>query len=222
MKPLKMSLMIVALTLALSAGPAFAQATPPPQNPPAQPPATQNPPAQPPAANQPAKPTEAQPPKPFPEGAKVGFIDLQVIASNSVEGKAATAKIQEFQKKRTAEIAEKTKAAEALRTKVQQGGTVLSEQARAQSEKELQKMQRELQAMQEDAQQELQDMTQKLQQEFQERLNPIIEQVATEKGLHTVFSVRDSGIIWAYSGIDISQEVIKRFDAAKTAPPVKK
>ena len=222
MKLLKMSLMIVALTAVLSVGPAFAQATPPPQNPPAQPPATQNPPAQPPAANQPAKPAEAQPPKPFPEGAKVGFIDLQVIASNSVEGKAATAKIQEFQKKRTAEIAEKNKAAQALQQKLQQGGTVLSEQARAQTEKDLQKMQRELQAMQEDAQQELQDMTNKLQQEFQERLNPIIEQVATEKGLHTVFSVRDSGLIWAYSGIDISQEVIKRFDAAKAAPPAKK
>lgn len=229
MKALKMSLMIVALSTALTVGPAFAQATPPPQNPPAQtppatqqPPATQKPPAQPPAATQPATPPTAQPPKPFPEGAKVGFIDLQVIASGSAEGKAATAKIQEFQKKKTAEIAEKNKAAEALKTKLQQGGTVLSEQARAQSEKDLQKLQRELQAMQEDAQQELQDMTNRLQQEFQERLNPIIEQVATEKGLHTVFSVRDSGIIWAYSGIDISQEVIKRFDSAPKTPPAKK
>ena len=99
---------------------------------------------------------------------------------------------------------------------------MLSEQARAHSEKELQKLQRELQAMQEDAQQELQDMTNKLQQEFQERLNPVIEQVATEKGLHTVFSVRDSGIIWAYSGIDISQEVIKRFDSTPKTAPTKK
>lgn len=223
MKALKMSLLIVALTTALTVGPAFAQATPPPQNPPAQtPPATQNPPAQPPAATQPATPPQAQPPKPFPEGAKVGFIDLQVIASNSAEGKAATGKIQEYQKKKNAEIAEKTKAVQALQTKLQQGGTVLSDAARAQTEKEMQKAQRELAAMQEDAQQELQDMTQKLQQEFQERLNPIIEQVATEKGLHTVFSVRDSGIIWAYSGIDISQEIIKRFDAAARTAPVKK
>ena len=45
------------------------------------------------------------------------------------------------------------------------------------------------------------------------------EQVATEKGLHVVFSVRDSGIVWADSGVDLSAEVIKRFDAApKTAP----
>jgi len=54
---------------------------------------------------------------------------------------------------------------------------------------------------------ELMDNAKFGQTQFQERLNPIIEQVATEKGLHVVFSVRDGGIIWAYSGIDISAEV---------------
>ncbi len=68
---------------------------------------------------------------------------------------------------------------------------MLSESARAQSEKELQKLQRELQALQEDAQQERQELTAQLQGEFQEKLNPIIEQVATEKNLQVVFSVRD-------------------------------
>lgn len=228
MKVVKTTVLVAALTLALGAGPAFAQAAPPPQTPPAQtpppqqppaqqPPATQPPATQPPAAQQP--PAQAQPPKPFPEGAKIGFIDLQVIASNSAEGKAATAKLDEYRKKKNAEIGEKTKQAQAIQTKLQQGGTVLSEQARSQAEKDLQKLQRELQALQEDANAELQEMTAKLQADFQERLNPIIEQVASEKNLHVVFSVRDSGIVWAYSGIDLSAEVIKRFDAAaKTAP----
>lgn len=214
MKVLKMTVMIAALTVALSAGPVFAQ-TPPPTPP-------QNPPAQPPAATQPATPPEAQPPKPFPEGAKIAFVDLQNIASNSAEGKAATAKIQDLNKQKSNEIQAKTKEAQAIQAKLQQGGTVLSEQARGQAEKDLQRLQRELQAMQEDAQQELQEMTQKLQEEFQTRLNPIIEQVAQEKGLHVVFSVRDSGIIWADGGIDISAEVIKRFDAAAKTAPAKK
>ena len=223
MRVLKTTTVAAALMMALAVSPAFAQATPPPQNPPAQPPPTQPPATQPPATQQPPAeqkpaPPQPQPPKPFPEGAKVGFVDLQVIAQNSQEGKAATAKLDEYRKKKNGEIAEKNKQAQALQAKLQQGGNVLNEQARGQAEKDLQKLQRELQALQEDANQELQEMTAQLQSQFQERLNPIIEQVATEKGLHVVFSVRDSGIIWAYSGIDISAEVIKRFDAAKTAP----
>src|SRR5688572_14507770 len=81
----------------LAAASAFAQATPPPTQPPttAQPPATQQPPTTPPAtAEKPATP--AVPPKPFPEGAKIAYINVQIIASNSIEGKAASAKIQEW------------------------------------------------------------------------------------------------------------------------------
>ena len=210
----------------LFGAPAYAQ-TPPPQTPPATPPAAQTPATQTPATQTPAAPAgqkpapPAQPPKPFPEGAKIAYVDIQMIASNSAEGKAASAKIQEWEKKKTAELAEKNKQAQALQTKLQQGGNVLSESARAQSEKDLQKLQRELTALQEDAQQERQEMTQQLQGEFQEKLNPIIEQVATEKNLQVVFSVRDSGIVWAYSGIDLSAEIIKRFDAASKAAPKK-
>lgn len=221
--------MISMVVIGMLAAPALAQGTPPPQTPPAQPPAaqppagTQTPAAQtPPAGQKPAAPApQAQPPKPFPEGAKIAYVDIQMIASNSLEGKAATAKIQEWEKKITAQLTEKNKAAQAIQTKLQQGGSVLSDAARAQNEKDLQKLQRELQGMQEDAQQERTEMTNQLQAEFQEKLNPIIEQVATEKNLQVVFSVRDSGIVWAYSGVDISAEVIKRFDAASKAAPKK-
>jgi outer membrane protein len=220
------------ITLAVSgvfvATTAFAQATPPPTGqppatPPAgqtQPPATQQPPATPPAAAQP--PAAQQPPKPFPEGSKIAYINVQLIANQSAEGKAATARIQEFNKKKVAELQNKNKQAQDLQTKLQQGGSVLNETARAQTERDLQKLQRELQGMQEDAQQEQQQMTDKLQAEFQEKLNPIIDQVATEKGLHVVFDAMGAGMVWANTGLDITAEVIKRFDAAMAKPAAPK
>ena len=221
MSVVKMTVTSAALATVLSVGPAFAQAAP--QSPPPQPPpAAQTPPAgQKPAppATQPTPPPQAQPPKPFPEGAKVAFVDLQVIASNSVEGKAATAKIQELNKRKTAEIGEKTKQAQALQTKLQQGGSVMSEQARAQSEKELQKLQRELTAMQEDAEQEGTELQNSLQLEFQGRIAPIIEQLAMEKELHAVLGVE--AVVWGTSAIDITAEVIKRLDSAPKPAPKK-
>ena len=119
---------IAAVALALTAGPALAQtpgtAKPAPDTQKPAPPATQKP-------AEPAPARRSRPaPKPFPEGAKIGYIDLQFIASNSTEGKAATGKIQEYAKKKTAELEGKQKALEALRTKLLQGGTVLSDSAR--------------------------------------------------------------------------------------------
>ena len=216
----------LAVVATMAAAPVFAQATPPPtgQPPAGQPPATQQPPATPPAATQPpaTQPAPQQPPKPFPEGAKIAYINVQLVANQSSEGKAATAKIQEFNKKKVAEIQAKNKQAQDLQTKLQQGGSVLSDSARAQTEKELQKLQRELQGMQEDAQQEQEDMTQKLQAEFQNKLNPIIDQVANEKGLHAVFDAMGAGMVWANTGLDITPEVIKRFDAAMAKPAAPK
>ena len=212
MRPLQKMFAIAALALALTAGPALAQ-TPPSSAKPAgetqkpAPPATQKPADAAPAA-------QAAAPKPFPEGAKIAYIDLQYIASNSSEGKAATSKIQEFTKKKTAELEGKQKALEAARNKLLQGGTVLSENARGQMEKEIDKMARELQYAQQEAQSEQQSLTADLQNDFQTRLNPIIDQVANEKGLHYVLSIADSGVVWVNTGLNISAEVMKRLDAA--------
>ena len=206
-------MMFAIAVVALAAGSAWAQAPTTPA-----PPATQKPAEQPPAATPPA----AAAPRPFPEGAKVAYIDLQYIASNSAEGKAATARIQEYAKKKTAELEGKQKALEASRQKLLQGGTVLSDSARSQMEKEIEKMARELQYAQQEAQSEQQSLTQELQNEFQTRLNPIIDQVANEKGLHLVLSIADSGAVWVNTGLNISAEVMKRLDAAKPAAAPKK
>lgn len=226
MSALKMFVVIVAISAVLATSAAWAQtppAQPPAQNPPAaqQPPAQNPPAAQPPAVQPPA--VQPQPPKPFPEGAKVAYVNINIIAGGSVEGKVATSKIQEYVKKKSAEIQEKQKALQALQTKLQQGLSVMSDQARGQLEKDITKQTRELQSAQEDAQQEQQQLTQDLQNEFQQKLYPIIDQIGKEKGLHIVFSVADSGAIWVNLdlGLDLSAEVIKRFDVVAKTPAKK-
>src|SRR5689334_7604665 len=149
MRPLKTMIEIAAFGVALAAAPAWAQAQAP-----AQPAPTAE---QKPGASVPQ--TASAAPQPFPGGAKIAYIDLQYIASNSAEGKAATSKIQEYAKKKTAELAEKNKQLEALRNKLLQGGTVLSDSARSQMEKDIDKMNRELQFAQTDAQAEQTQLT---------------------------------------------------------------
>jgi len=206
------------LTVMLGAAPAMAigpsavegqQPAPAPAQQPAAPAPAQQPPAQPAA--------QPQPPRPFPEGAKLAYINLPVVAQNSTEGKAATARIEELQKKKQAELQDKNKALQASQQKLSSGGTVLNDSARAQLEKEIERQQREIQFAQQNAQAEVQDLTQELQEEFRKKLVPIIEQIGKERGLHAIFSAADAGMIWADPGLDLTQEVIKRLDAGKPA-----
>ena len=221
MRVLKTMIVTTAITvLAGTAG--YAQGTAPPQRQkPSPAPTTAQPPATPPTTA-PAAPAPApRPPAPFPEGSKFAFIDIQAIASNSTEGKAATAKLDELRKKKNSELLAKNNALKAMQDKLQAGGTVLNDSARAQLEKDIEKTQRDLQFAQQDAQTEVQDMTNQLQGDFQDKLNPIIEQLRVDKGLLMIFSIRDSGVVAADPGLDLSAEVIKRFDASKTTAPKK-
>jgi outer membrane protein len=210
----------VALVLALSVPPAFSQ-TPPPA-PAQQPPAQQPKPAQPapaqPAPAQPATPQPTpQPPAPFPQGAKVAYVNLPLVAQNSTQGKSASAKIEELQKRKQTELQEKNKQLQAAQQKLNQSGTVLNDQARGQLEKEVERMQREIQFAQQSAQAEVQDLTQDLQEEFRKALMPIINEIGKERDLHLIFSLGDAGMIWGNPGLDITQDVVRRLDTKPTA-----
>lgn len=211
---------VVTLALVLSAAPVFAQAPaaqPRPAQPASQAPAQQ--PAQPAAQAAPAP----SPPAPFPQGAKIGLVNLQQIAALSVEGKAATARVQALITKKQGEAAAKTKQLQDNQNRLQQGGALMNEAARAQLEKEVEKEQVEEQRFQQDAQAEINSLQTDLQSEFQRKLFPILTQLSQEKALHLLFSEADSGIIWKEPGIDLTLEAIKRFDAVtapKAASPV--
>lgn len=214
MKPL---VMIASLAAALSAAPAFAQANPAQAAPK---PAAQAPkPApQPPAAPAAQVPTPApQPPAPFPQGAKIAYFNIQRVANESADGKASTAKVQALMQKKQAEIAEKGKALQANQQKLQTSGGVMSEAARTQLEKDIERQQVEAQRAQQDAQSEVNELQQELQAEFQKKLFPVIQQVAQEKGLQMLLSQVDAGIVWADPGLDLTDEIVKKLDGAKPA-----
>ena len=202
-------LMVMSAVSLLAVGAAEAQTTPP-----AAPPQT------PPPAALAAKP---EAPRPYPEGAKIAYIDIQAVASTSVEGKAATGKLQELEKKKVAEITEKNKALESAKTKQSTGASIMNDSARLALEKEVDKLTREIQFLQQEAQSERQALQAELQVDFQRKLNPVLEQVGKEKGLHMLVDINNAGAVWVDTGLDLTGEVIKRLDAARpAATPAKK
>jgi outer membrane protein len=200
--------------LALSAAPVFAQATP--AQPPPKP--AQPAPSQPPAAPAaPAPQLPAQPPAPVPQGAKVAYINPQLIFQQSAEGKAAIARVQALVQKKQTEGQTKAKQLQDNQTKLQSSGSVMNEAARLQLEKEIERQQKDGERFQQDAQAEINEIQQEVNNEFGKKLQPIIEQIATEKGLHFVFNAADAGFAWVAPGLDISADVIKKLDAGKPA-----
>jgi len=204
----------VAFSLMLVPG-AFAQgAAPATQKPPAPAaPATQKPPA-------PASPVAPAPPAArFQDGLKYAYVNMQAIAQQSGEGKALADKLKSAQDTKQRELQDKNKNLQAMQQKLDQGGSVLSEAARAQLQADIDRTQRDLQRASEDAQEELQKLAQQVEEDFTRKVLPIVDKVAKEKQVHFVFNAAQSGLIWADPGMDLTTEVIAALNGSKPAAP---
>ena len=207
-----------ALSLLAMTSAVYAQApAPSPSAPQTQKPAPATPQTQKPAAPAPAPaPT---PPAPFPEGAKIAFVVLQRIANESADGKAATAKIQALQQKKATELNDKNKQLQTIQAKLEKEASVMSGTAQADLQKQAERINTEIQRFTQDAQQEITELQEQLRQQFEARVQPVLEEVRREKGLHFIFNGPDSGLVAADPGLDISTEVIKKLDSKATAKP---
>lgn len=181
------------------------------------------------AAPAPARPAATQPaaaqpaaPRPFPADAKVAYVDLNTVATASREGQAAGQKIKDLQARKQAELEGKQKQLQTVQQKLEQGGAVLSESARAAQAKEVERLQTDLQRASQDAQKEVQEFTQDLQLQFQQKLLPVIEQVAKAKNLHFILSIADAGVVWVDASLNVTNDVVAALDAAAPAAPAAK
>jgi len=207
---MKGSAVAASLAVFLSAAPAFAQAAGQ-----ARPPAAPTAPAQAPAQPAPAPPPSA----PFPAGAKIAVVNLQQIANLSGEGKISTGKVQALMQKKQVEAQTKSKALADAQAKLQSSGAILSDAARAQLEKDIERMNVEGQRFQQDAQAEINELSQQLQGEFQQKLFPILDQLIKEYDLHILLSAADAGVVAANPGVDLTLEAVRKLDAMAAAKP---
>jgi Skp family chaperone for outer membrane proteins len=209
------------LAVVLSAASALAQTpAPQPAAPPGQRPApTPAAPASPPLA-QPAPAPAPAPPAPFPAGAKVAFVDFQRVAAESVEGQISSGKINALVAKKQAEGAEKAKQLQLNEQRLAQSGAVMSEAARSQLEKDIERQKREGERFQQDAQAEIMELQQELQLDFQKKISPLVQQIVQDKGLHLLLSRADAGIVWGDPGLDLTSDFVKKLDAVTPKPAV--
>ena len=156
-----------------------------------------------------------QPPAPFPAGAKIGFVNLQQLAQESSDGKASAARVQKTAADKQTEAGNRAKALAANNQKLQAGGSVMTDAARAQLEKDIAAQQRDNDRFEQDAQAELNDLQQTLQNDLFKKLIPVLEDIRKDKDLWMILSAADAGMLVANPGLDFTEEAVKRMDAKK-------
>lgn len=160
---------------------------------------------------------------------KIAVIDMQRISGESQLGKSYATRLESLRKeieseggKKQAELEKMDAAIKGLQEELEKQAGVLSPEGADRKRQDIVKRTRDRQAFFEDGQAELTRMRDRAQQqaatlngEFQQKVKPIVEAVAKEKGIDILL---DNQVAMTLNGsFDISGDVITRIDA--TAKP---
>jgi Skp family chaperone for outer membrane proteins len=145
---------------------------------------------------------------------RLGSFSPQRAFSQSAEGKAGLARLTALQEKRGREIAEKNKALQAQEQALQASLSVMTDEARNQKTKDLEKFRVDVQRFIQDAQAEVTGAQRDMESGFLARLKPALERVVKDQGLQLIVNLDESAVVWADPVLDITAEVVKQLARA--------
>ena len=157
----------------------------------------------------------------FAQQLKVGVVNSQNAFNTSLEGKKAQAQLQDKDNKIKADLAKLDNEIKQLQTKLSTQQMTLTNEAAVQIQSDIDKKTTSRKRMEEDATRDMQQIQYALIQRIRGEMVGIIEAIAKEKGYDLVLDLGASGIVFFNPTIDITEEVIKRYDATKAAAPKK-
>jgi outer membrane protein len=156
-----------------------------------------------------------------PGAGRVAVVDFQKAITENAEGKKAQERFMAELNKRQKEFEDKQKALADTQTKLQNGDKALSDTAKADLAKQIDKYNTELQRMNDDAQKELGDLQQQLFRPIAEKAQEAVSSYSNENGFAVVFdrSSQASSLIYVQDVADITTEIIRRMDAIAAKAP---
>lgn len=148
---------------------------------------------------------------------KIGVVNSQDVLEKSAEGKRVMAQIQDMDKQNQSRLNTLDEDIRNLETRINTQRLTLTNEAMMQLSSDLEKKRTERKRFAEDSLREMQEFTGRLFQRVQTELLPIIEQVGKEKNLDIILDLARSGAIYFNPTIDLTQEVITKYDASKAS-----
>ena len=163
----------------------------------------------------------AQAPAAAAPAGRVAVLDFQRAVTENSEGKKAQEKFVAELTKRQKEFDDKQKSLSDAQTKLQTGDKALSDTAKSDLARQIDKLNTDLQRMNDDAQKELGEFQQQLFRPIMEKAQDAVKSYSTENGFAVVFDVSSqaNSIIYRDDIADITTEIIRRIDAAAPKAP---
>lgn len=146
---------------------------------------------------------------------EIAYVDLQRALLETNEGKAAKAELEKMKVARQKQLDERQKQLKTLQQSLESQRAFMKEDVLRQKEAEFGQQLRELQMTYASLQKELAAEEGKLTNKLLARMLKIVEKIGKERKYAAVLERNESRVLWAPSKHDLTNEVIRLFDAGK-------
>src|SRR5437660_8357543 len=146
---------------------------------------------------------------------KIAVVDFERAIVQSVEGKKSSGQFNAKLQSKQADAEKRQKELEDAQRKLQTQERTLSDTAKANLQKDIERRTTELQRYNEDTQKELQSLRDELLRPIAERASAILNAMAVEQGYTLIVDVSNpqNSVVWFNPKNDITAELTKRIDA---------
>lgn len=151
----------------------------------------------------------------FAQGLKIGYVDLQQAINKVDDGKKAKAKLKRDFKKKQDKLDKMQKDLKKMKEDFEGSATMLSDDAKRKKAGIFQKKMYELQQTYMKLQGELAKAEAKATKKIFDKMGKIIQSIAKEKGYDLVLERTESAVLYAKDSMNLTGELIKRFNAGK-------
>jgi outer membrane protein len=153
--------------------------------------------------------------------AKVAVVDFEKALVESAEGKKSSDKFNRTLQTKQADSQKRQQELEDAQKKLQTQERTLSEAAKANLQKDIERRTTELQRFSEDSQKELQSLRDQLLRPIAERASGILNALAAEEGYTLIVDISNpqNNVVFFNPKNDVTAELTRRIDAATPAAP---
>lgn len=144
---------------------------------------------------------------------KIGYVDLQRALNEVEAGKAAKARLQARLEKSQAQLDKEQASLRARKEELDKKRLAMDEATLRQRMEELDRELVRVSGLYTQLQRELAEEERQATQEIFGRMRQIISQIAEKEGFDFIFEVNESGLLHAPSALDITNELVRRYDA---------
>jgi outer membrane protein len=160
-----------------------------------------------------------------PAQGKIGVINIQAAIANTAEGKKVFADLQKTYQPRQQELQRLQQEIQAIQDQLTKQAATLSEDEQGRLSREAEEKQKQLKRSSEDAQNDFNHDRDEAINKLGKKMVNVINDYASQNGFTLVLDDAQIPIYYASKDIEITAEIVKRYDAAnpvaEAAPPAK-